>query len=215
MKSKVGLIILAAAVVAVAAAGGVYFWQSSKKISAEDLLPPGPIFFVRKDEAVKTLQQFRQSVFYKELRAMNVPLLVEKTGADEKIIAAWEGLNKFLEDMTQEPLWQKVLGQGIGREVYPVQLSSLDLKAAGEIAQGIILVVKPEKDAQLAEFWGRMFFHGSKEYPTKISDYKGFKIVSVQVPALALLNLQVHYASVKDHYVAGLSRAAVERSIDT
>ena len=212
MKNK--LVWIVPVILLAAVTAGIFFWQSSKKISVEDLLPSDPIIVVRQDEAVKTLQQFLQSVFYKELRALNVPLLVEKTGADEKIIIAYKGLNKFLEDMTQDPLWQKFLGQEVVLAVYPVELSSLDFKAAGEIAQGIILVVKPEKDAQLAEFWGRMFFQGSKDYPTQISDYKGFKIVSVQVPALALLNLQVHYAAVKDYYVAGLSRTVIERSID-
>ena len=215
MKSKFLLFGLSAVFMIAAVGAGFYFWQSSKKISAENLLPSDPILFVRQDEAVKTLRQFLQSVFYKELRAANAPLLVEKAGADEKIIIAYEGLNKFLEDMTQDPFWPKFLGQEVVLAVYPVQMSALDLKAAAEIAQSITLVVKPEKDARLVEFWGRMFFQGSKEYAAPISDYKGFKIVSVPVPALALLNLQIHYASVKDYYVVGLSRAVIERSIDT
>lgn len=215
MKNKIFMIVFAVGAAAAVVAGGVYFWQSSRKISVEYLLPADPIVYVREDGIINRVEQFVQSTFYKELRAMNVAYLVEKTGANEQLLIAWEGLDKFLKSLTVEPLWQKFLGQEAALAIYPVQTAKMDLSALSEIAQSIILAVKPEKDAQLAEFWGRMFFQGNKEYPAQVNDYKGFKIVSVQVPALALVNLQVHYAPVKDYYVVGLNRAAVERSIDT
>ncbi|MFA5164972.1 MAG: hypothetical protein WC481_05350 [Candidatus Omnitrophota bacterium] len=178
-----------------ATAAGIYVGYIAKPQAIESALPAGPVFFVKLFDADRQFEEFRSSRLYKNVEAIDIGMLLEKSGAKKEqaqAVGVWKAdISGFIDGLP----FEKYFGKEIAVAVYP---------------SGVLFAAKVKPESKIADLFAIMFKKPGKIFEEKEEDCSGRKISVVKIGD----RTSVFMVRIKDVMVAGTDKMVVMSCYD-
>jgi|GEM_PF-1506131 len=211
MKKKVLIISM---VILWGAIGGWFYFQFQKKFTIENIIPKEALIYVNQKDLAQLIKDFKNSQFGKDMAMINVPALLEKSGVAKEQIELFTKFQAVLGILIESPLFQRVFGQEVAVTIYPADFFTYDISALWEIAKQIMVVIRLDKETEIAEFLSRLFSQIGQQIIITKAKYQNQTIVNITMPQLAALNVKISYTKIGPYLVLGLGEDSARRCIN-
>ena len=209
------VLIIVAVVIAIAAAGiGFYFYQNNlNKLTIEEILPQGALAYVRFSDIEKRWTEFKSAKLWRNIRAIDIPMLMEKSGLTPKEIEAsgYPTLKKIISDPNTSMLFMKFFGREAALGLYPLEIKEFKPDNWKDVASSLVMVVRLSPDMQVAETMSSLMKELDPAVQLTTEEYKKHKITLIEIPKN---KIKVGYVRIKDLLVVGFSDQAVKMCVD-
>ena len=209
------ILVIVLAVMVVAAAGiGFYFYQTSlNKLTMEEVLPQGALAYVRFSDIEKRWTEFKNTKLWRNILAIDTPMLMEKSGLTPKEIEAsgYPTLKKILSDPNTNILFMKFFGREAALGLYPVEIKEFKPDPWQNVVSSLIMVVRLGPDMQVAETMSSLMKEFDPALQLTTEEYKNHKITLIEIPQK---KIKVGYVRIKDLLIVGFSDQAAKMCID-
>src|SRR3989338_10114957 len=180
------VLIIVAVVIAIAAAGiGFYFYQNNlNKLAIEEILPQGALAYVRFSDIEKRWTEFKSAKLWRNIRAIDIPMLMEKSGVTPKEIEAsgYPTLKKIISDPNTSMLFMKFFGREAALGLYPLEIKEFKPDNWKDVASSMVMVVRLSPDMQVAETMSSLMKELDPAVQLTTEEYKKHKITLIEIP---------------------------------
>lgn len=176
------------------------------KLPIEEVIPAGPIFYMRVCDVEKNFEKFKVAQLWGNIKNIKVELLMKESGATEEQISQYKKLKTKLSRFTSGFLLNEFFGNEVALAIYPTNMEELNANTLLNIASDFILVTRIKTRAEFIEFISTLSSKfGNKIVNTKFEKYNGYEIAIIDLSD----ELSISYIKVKDLLVIGLGKKAV------
>lgn len=205
------IIFIILTVVLVLALGIIYYQIKIAKLPIERVIPEQAIFYVRVSGIEESLQEFKTTRLWWNIRDIDVQLLLEKSGLNQDEIAQFNIYKPEFFRTVSELLLNKFFGQELALALYPNKISTFeDPEALLDIASNIVLVTRLAPEAEFIEFVSKLLNKCGQKFQTKLEEYKGHQITIVKLTD----KLSFAYVKIRDMLVVSLGKKLVIACLD-
>ena len=208
-------IIFFALIIAACAGYGAYYYFSTQVKSIEQILPEGPLAYLRADDVSSMVDQFPRSKFGQALAKIDIIDLMRTSGATDEQLISMKGLKDNLFSPEAAAFFKKFFGHEVAVAIYPVKLEDLDERSIGQILSSFVLVTRLDPDIKFLEFFTRLFDLTGKTLATTTEKYQEKTITSIDLFSFGFGEVNLSYTVLGDYVVMGFNESAARRSIDT
>lgn len=209
------ILVIVLVIIAVATAGiGFYFYQNNlNKLAIEEVLPQGALAYVRFSDVEKRWTEFKSTKLWRNILAIDIPMLMEKSGLTPKEIEAsgYPTLKKILSDPSTSTLFMKFFGREAALGFYPEEIKEFKPDNWKDIASSLVLVFRLGPDMQAAETMSSLMKKLDPALQLTTEEYKKHKITLIEIPQS---KIKVGYVRIKDLLVVGFSDQAARMCVD-
>lgn len=207
---RIILVILVVALLAVI--GAILYMQiAAKPQPVDEILPAGPVGYVRVIGLEEQLDDLTQSDFWKALMQIDFVKVMEKSGSPQKDIDAYKKLQQQLSSSATHQIVQKFFGKEVAIGIYPPSLQKVDPKNLSEVASNIIVVTRLSSEAKFVEFFTGFLGQMSQDISVESQKYKkrDIHVISFQKSPF-----KIGYVRMNDLFVFGMGDNPARRCID-
>lgn len=199
------------AVVLVLALGiGIYYYKIIARLPIEKIIPEGAVAYVRISDIEKGLQEFKSTRLWRNIRDIEIELLLEKSGLSQEEIVKYDMLKSELFRSAAELLLDKFFGQEIALALYPDKTGTFDLEKMPALASNIILVTRLKPEAEFIEFISKLCSKFGQKMQIKHEEYKGRQVTIVELAD----EVNIAYVKIRDLLVVGLGKKGAFACLD-
>ncbi|MBI3601614.1 MAG: DUF3352 domain-containing protein [Candidatus Omnitrophica bacterium] len=189
-------IILSVSAFFILAAGILFFVSRPLSLRMEQLFPSGALMYARLSHVTGDVDQFTQSVFWKNISTIDLPKVLEHNHTLPKDVQQLRQMQQDMEAFLKNPLTKEFLGKEVAVGFYPKipvdtrdPLKSYDVLGATRL--GLTF--------QIAQLFVSMAHQWSDDFTTTTENYHGFNIVHVRFKKR---RLEVKYTRLRDVLLA-------------
>ncbi len=208
------IIAIVLSIVFVAGIGASAYWWThaqSHGLTIENILPQGAIAYARSTDIEKRLTNFKATLFWQQLKTIDVPMLMKKGGSNAQQIEGVKKLQAMFSDQATNDVFMKIFGQEAAVSVYPVEVISNPAEMWDQILSQIIIVTRLKPDAQFLQWLSTFVNRPSADFTPKVEEYKKQKINIIEIPEQ---NLKICYVILQDLMVLTKEEATLHKCIE-
>ena len=215
MKKAVWIIL--GVIVILAAGAGVYFYKMSLvKVAIEEVLPQGALGYARLSDIEKRLNDFATTKLWKSISAIDVPMLMEKSGSTQQQIeqSGYTGIKKIFTAFSEpntNMLLMKLFGVEVAVAFYPSNVKLDKNTQWQEAASSVIFVTRLKTGAQILESLVSMSKQLGHDVQTTVEEYKNHKITRLE---FSKEKMSIGYIREKDLLIFGLGPRSAQMAIE-
>jgi|GEM_PF-1847206 len=177
----------------------VLFMTRPLSLHMEQIFPSKALMYVRLSHVSADMEQLSQSVFWKNISAIDVPKVLEHNMAAADDVKGVRQMRQEIGSFLKNPLTSKLLGKELALGVYAKPVSQ---KVQFLQSYDILFATRLGFSLQMAELFSSMAHQWSKDVTTKDEVYQGFKIVHVHFESR---KLDLQYMRLRDVVLVSLS----------
>jgi len=209
---KKGIIVFLISAGILAAAAAFYFYQTKlAKFTVEKILPEGAVGYLHVLDIEKRWEDFRTTRLWQNIKAIDVPLLMEKSHFTPQQIDQYHKIREWLSDPVLYSLFMKFFGQEVALGFYPVNPGPSQPSQPQDLVSGLIVVTRLKQEAEILELVSHLLRPLAVHVQTKTQDYKNHKITTIPLangmPILA-------YTKIRNFLILSLGEKGVRGCID-
>ena len=156
--------------------GCVFFLTRPLSLSMEQIFPSGTLMYARLSHVAVDIDQFTQTVFWRNVSTIDLPKLLEQNNGSAKDVSQLRTMQKEMETFLKNPLTKKFLGKEVAVGFY--KGSSIDTKSTLK-TYDVLLATRLGLSLQMAELFVSMAHQWGDDITTKVESYRGHSIVHV------------------------------------
>ena len=202
--------VIIVSVLALVLAAGIIYKLTITKLPVDKVLPGGAIAYIQISDVEKQINEFKNTRLWKNIRKIDIEMLMEKSGAGKNAIEGYQDAKKWLSSASGGSVISEFFGKEIALVVYPGNIKEISTGAIQEAASNIILVTRIGPEADFIEFVSKLINGAGKKADISEETYKGKKITIIKING----NADVAYTKIKDLLVIGMGKKAASSCID-
>lgn len=190
---------------------GVYYRIKITKLSIEKVLPADAMCYLRISDIEKSLEEFKTTQLWRNVRDINVELLLEKSGLTEDNIEQYRNFKSEFFGFMTELLFDNFFGQEIALALYPCKIDTVeDPDALLDIASNIILVTRIKTEVKFIEFISKAYNKFGQKFQIREEEYRGHQLTIIEPAG----KINIAYVKIKDLLVIGVGEKAARSCLD-
>ena len=206
---KITFIILA--IVLFLLLGGVVFYKIKiAKLPIENILPEGAIAYLRISDIEKSVDEFKTTRLWRNIKSIDVEMLMEKSGLSQEEIEQYRNFNSKFFTSIAELFLNKYFGREVAVALYPTKIDAIGPDTALDVASDFILVTRLKPGAEFLEFISKLFNKFGQKVQIEYEKYKDREITIVKLNN----KLDIAYVKVRDLLVIGFGKKAAYSCLD-
>jgi len=206
---KVTFIILA--IVLFLVLGGVIFYKVKiAKLPIENVLPEGAIAYLRISDIEKSVDEFKATRLWRNIKNIDVEMLMEKSGLSQEEIGQYRNFRSKFFTSVAELFLGRYFGREIAIALYPSKIDAIGPDTALDVASDFILVTRLKPGAEFLEFVSKLFNKFGQKVQIEHEKYKDREITIVKLND----KLDIAYVKIRDLLVIGFGKKAAYSCLD-
>ena len=202
--------VIIVSVLALVLAAGIIYQLTMAPLPVDKILPGGAIAYIRVSDVEKQVNDFKATRLWKNIKKIDIEMLMEKSGATKKNIEGYQDTKKWFSSAFGGSVMSELFGKEIALVVYPGDIKEATPAAIREAASNIFLVTRVKPEADFIEFVSKIINKAGKKADVSEETYKGRKITIIKISS----NVDVAYTKINDLLVVGIGKKAASSCID-
>jgi hypothetical protein len=197
--------ILIVLVLALVLAAGVYYSVKFAPRAIETVLPGKAAVYIKVSDIEKQADEFRSSKLWKNIKGIDIEMLMEKSGAKKEQIEGYKTAKSEITSFLGGLVIDKYFGKEIAVALYPAETGEASANPASNLASKVILVTRIKPETDFIDFISKILNKFEQKYEIAEENYKGNKITVVKLSD----GVGLAYVRIKDLLVMGIGKEAV------
>lgn len=208
-KFLIALLILTLVVV-----GAYVFYKSQKPVAVEDVLPAGPVFYLRSIDMAGQIDAVSSTKAWQALKGINIKELLIQSGVlARNDVPLYDAAGRELDSFVFRMLLRKTFGQDMAVAVYPVeQQEEVTSQTFKDLADQIVVVTRLPMDVDMSQVFTQIFRAVNRSMTISTLEYRGKKIYRVKTNEGAVM---ISYTGVGGLLIFSQKDNFVQRCLDT
>ena len=199
-----------ASVLVLVLACGIIYKITTAGLPIDNVLPGGAMGYIRISDVEKQVNDFKATRLWKNVKKINIELLMEKSGASKKDIEGYQDTKKWFSSAFGGSVMRELFGKEMAFAVYPGNIKEATPAAIDETVSNLFLVTRVKPGADFIEFASKIINKAGQKADVSEETYKGRKITIIKIGG----DVNIAYTKIKDLLVVGLGKKAASSCID-
>src|SRR3989338_8296261 len=117
--------VIIVSVLALVLAAGIIYKLTITKLPVDKVLPGGAIAYIQISDVEKQINEFKNTRLWKNIRKIDIEMLMEKSGAGKNAIEGYQDAKKWLSSASGGSVISEFFGKEIALVVYPGNIKEI------------------------------------------------------------------------------------------